>query len=90
MPPVKMCDVTECFFNKTKMCHAQAIQVGDDHPACDTFTPSSGHGGQAQLGQVGACKVTQCRFNSDLSCTAPGINVGYHESHADCKTFTPR
>ncbi len=90
MPPVKGCEVTECFFNQSKQCKANAIQVGDTHPQCDTFTPSGQHATPANNGMVGACKVSQCRYNQDLSCTAPGIIVGHHDVHADCKTYSPR
>ncbi|NLC59002.1 MAG: DUF1540 domain-containing protein [Armatimonadetes bacterium] len=90
MPPVSSCDVTECFFNQNQQCHANAIQVGGDHPQCDTFTLSQKHATPSAKGQVGACKVSECRFNSELSCRAPGIVVGYHQTHADCNTFTPR
>ncbi|MBI3945217.1 MAG: DUF1540 domain-containing protein [Armatimonadetes bacterium] len=90
MPQVRMCDVTECYYNQGQVCKALAINVGGSHPQCDTFTPSRQHGGPASIGQVGACKVTQCLYNSDMSCTAPGIDVSHHEQHADCSTYTTR
>ncbi|HOJ21268.1 MAG TPA: DUF1540 domain-containing protein, partial [Armatimonadota bacterium] len=43
MPPVKNCDVTECFYNQARKCHAGAINVGGSHPQCDTFTQSGTH-----------------------------------------------
>jgi len=90
MPPVKTCDMTECFYNQAQQCHACAINVGGSHPQCDTFTKSGDHSSPCDAGQVGACKVTQCKYNNDLMCSAPGIEVGHHLAHADCLTFEPR
>lgn len=90
MPEVKRCTVDECYYNQNQMCHANAIQVGSDHPECDTFIRLGDHGNPADMGKVGACHVTQCEYNSSLSCTANGIEVGRHAEHADCVTFEPR
>ncbi|MHB9003556.1 MAG: DUF1540 domain-containing protein, partial [Coriobacteriia bacterium] len=40
--PVVTCDVMECSYNKNECCCAPSIEVGDQHPACDTFTTSPG------------------------------------------------
>lgn len=88
---VNRCDMTECFYNIKNICHAQAINVGANHPTCDTFIAKSGHGGAMDMtGMVGSCKVDNCRYNKNLLCSAPGINVGHHEKHADCKTYAAR
>ncbi len=91
MPKVSKCDVAECFYNAKNICHAPAINVGRDHPACDTYIKDSRHGGAIDMtGSVGACKIGHCRYNKDLICSAQSINVGHHENHADCKTYTAR
>lgn len=92
IPQVMSCTVTECCYNDDSTCHAAAIQVGRDHPMCDTFSPQTGSScGAADLtGGVGACHVSACQFNSSLLCAAPGIVVGAHAGHADCQTFRQR
>lgn len=87
MPPVTQCEVANCFYNRNMACHAPAINVGGDHPSCDTFITNNSHIPGDQHSMVGACHVAQCRFNQELTCHANGILVGLHESHADCKTF---
>lgn len=43
MPPVTRCDVENCFYTRGLLqCHASAINVGGDHPGCDTFIPQAG------------------------------------------------
>ena len=90
MPPVSKCDVSQCFYNKDKACRAPAINVGRDHPACDTFITNGGHGGFNGTGSVGACHVDHCRFNQGLLCTAQAVSVGQHAGHADCATYERR
>lgn len=91
MPRVATCDMTECFFNIDETCHALAINVGTDHPACDTFIMGTAHGGVPKaLGGVGACKVESCHHNKGFLCSAPDITVGHHGGHADCKTYMAR
>jgi len=87
MPPVTKCEVTNCFYNRDMLCHAPAINVGGEHPMCDTFLPSANHIPGDQTSAVGACHVDQCRFNMDLTCHAAGILVASHNDHADCETF---
>jgi len=90
MPPVKMCDVLQCFYNREKMCHAPAINVGGSHPLCDTFLAAGNHIPRNEMSAVGACHVSQCRYNQELTCHADGINVVLHNDHADCGTFEQR
>ncbi|HEX2951811.1 MAG TPA: DUF1540 domain-containing protein [Armatimonadota bacterium] len=90
MPPVDKCDVENCFYNHDLQCHAQAINVGGDHPNCDTFIPMGNHIARSENGEVGACHVAQCKYNADLCCNAQGINVCHHTEHADCCTFEPK
>lgn len=91
IPPVVKCTVDQCFYNRSQMCHAPAINVGDGaHPACDTFIAQANHINRGENGLVGACHVAQCRYNADLTCHADGIVVDLHDMHADCDTFTPR
>lgn len=90
MPKISMCDMGECFYNANTVCHAPAINVGSDHPACDTFMKGSMHGGAMDMtGRVGACKVDHCRHNTNYLCSAPSISVGHHQTHADCQTYAP-
>lgn len=103
IPKVSQCDMTECGFNRERLCHAAGIQVGDalvsdrsagpsQDPRCDTFTVQAGarFGAPDLIAQIGACKVTSCVHNDALRCTAEGITVGHHGSHADCLTYSRR
>lgn len=87
VPPVSKCTVEQCFYNKSQMCHAPAINVGGSHPSCDTFISEGQHIDRMATGLVGACHVDQCRWNTNLTCHASGIEVGTHAEHADCNTF---
>jgi len=105
IPLVRLCEVSECGFNEANMCHAAAIQVGDEvavapagtqvalqDPRCDTYTRRPGaHFGAADLqARVGSCKMESCSHNQSLRCTAEAIIVSHHEDHADCKTYLRR
>lgn len=90
MPPVSKCEVDKCFYNHDLQCHAPAINVGGDHPLCDTFIPQATHIGRQESSAVGACHVSHCRYNTELTCNAQGIVVANHADHADCDTFDPR
>jgi len=90
MPPVKLCDVLQCFYNKEQQCNAPAINVGGSHPTCDTFLESANHIARDGQSMVGACHVSQCRYNQDLLCRADSIHVALHTNHADCVTYEPR
>ncbi len=88
---VKKCEVTRCCFNKDTVCHAHAIQVGDDKPLCDTFSPIGVQCGMPdEKAEVGACKVSMCKFNRSLICQAPGITVSWKENTAECVTYEPK
>ncbi|HEY3377420.1 MAG TPA: DUF1540 domain-containing protein [Armatimonadota bacterium] len=89
IPPVNRCDVENCFYNTDLHCHAPAINVGGDHPNCDTFIAKGTHIPRNEMSIVGACHVDQCRWNADLTCHASGIVVQHHTDHADCGTFEP-
>ncbi len=93
MPKVLDCNMTDCSYNKDKICHALAITVGDAAcPACDTYAKMMKKGGAMDTtGSVGACKVENCKLNQSLECTAMnGIHVAQHSGHPDCSTFSPR
>jgi len=90
MPPVKKCEVENCYYNRNLNCHAPAINVGGEHPMCDTFLATGSHIDRAGSSAVGACHVDECKFNQSLTCHADGILVAMHNDHADCETFTPR
>lgn len=87
---VATCQVTECSYNDTEMCHAPQIKVGDGHPQCDTFTTSQVQQRQMDMSSVNTCGVTDCSFNEARMCDAPGITVMHHTAHADCGTYRPR
>lgn len=89
MPVISRCEENGCFYNHDDACHAPAINVGGNHPRCDTFAPSANHIGRKPAGRVGACHVAECRHNSELTCTAQAIVVGRHQDHPDCITFDP-
>ncbi len=90
MPIISECAVTECSYNKSKVCHAMAITVGDgSHPSCDTFFNVAKKGGVDDMaGTVGACKAHDCKYNDAFECSAPNIRVGAHANHADCQTYS--
>jgi hypothetical protein len=87
MPPVTECDVENCFYNRNKLCHAAAINIGGEHPNCDTFVSEPDHTRRNEGSMVGACHVTHCRFNNQMLCQASSIHVAPHSGHADCATF---
>ncbi|MDD5457700.1 MAG: DUF1540 domain-containing protein [Candidatus Margulisbacteria bacterium] len=86
------CEVTECAYNKEKMCCTPAITIGDgDCPMCDTSFITKNKGGFDDVsGSVGACKVGSCAYNSAFECIAPGIHVQMHKKHAECGTYMAR
>jgi hypothetical protein len=91
MPIVSSCEVTSCFYNESRMCHAPAINVGSSHPSCDAFMDDGGrHIARKETGMVGACHISECRFNDQLTCGAAQIVVLGHSGHADCGTYQPR
>lgn len=87
---VTRCIVTECGFNSDMECRAPGVQVGDMHPACDTFTTMGGS--EIELAgpnpDVVTCKAVDCEYNLDMDCNAQqGILVDRHSDHADCATY---
>jgi hypothetical protein len=91
MPKIQNCETQKCSYNSDMQCHAAAITVGGNHPACDTFMAGPEKGGSMDsIGSVGACKVKDCRFNQSLECSAPKISVATHSDHADCMTYKLR
>lgn len=89
---VDKCEVASCCFNRDNVCHAQAIQVGDDEPRCDTYSS----GGRGKCGfteyqaEIGACKTASCEFNDKLMCDAPSVKVGWCGDTAECMTYRKR
>ncbi|HEY3374262.1 MAG TPA: DUF1540 domain-containing protein [Candidatus Aquicultor sp.] len=84
---VLTCTVTECTFNQSEACHAPNINVGQTHPACDTFTTSDVQPVDQGMPDIAVCNVSVCEFNQSNDCKAPGITVAHHSNHADCLTF---
>lgn len=85
---VLTCTVADCSYNKMLECWAPDIQVGEDHPRCDTFTSQTVPLADAAA-VVGWCGVSECGFNAGSHCGARGITVDHHSQHADCVTFRP-
>ncbi|MBW8001873.1 MAG: DUF1540 domain-containing protein [Planctomycetes bacterium] len=86
---VKKCEVADCAYNASEICHAIAVTIGDSsNPKCDTYCLSAVQGGDIEcMANVGACKVAACKFNMSLECQADEICVGYKENEPDCLTF---
>lgn len=88
---VVTCTVLECSYNQQEFCCANKIEVGADHPACDTFTTDGPQSSIPQgLSQVATCHVEDCSFNRSEDCQAPGITVTQHSNHADCLSYRPQ
>jgi hypothetical protein len=83
---VLTCLAEDCSYNCREVCCAPAVEIGAEHPACDTFTTGSVPVGAGEPG-VQDCKVMDCHFNNAESCTASGITMITHSGHADCATF---
>ena len=83
---VMTCLAEDCSWNCRDECCAPSVEIGDDHPRCDTFTT----GAVTPLDEMAAvqdCKVMDCHFNSDMACGAAGITLSTHSEHADCMTY---
>ncbi len=85
-PHVMTCLAEACSWNCEDQCCAPSIEVGADHPQCDTFTTEPREP-QDVMASVSDCKVADCHFNHEMSCGAAGITLGVHSDHADCMTF---
>ncbi len=83
---VLTCLAEDCSYNCRDECCAPPVEVGSDHPRCDTFTT-----GEVSIGMgepaVMDCKVTDCHYNSQMACDAPGVTMIGHSGHADCGTY---
>lgn len=88
MPLISSCSVSDCAYNKDKMCNARAITVGDQqHPRCDTFFKGDTHVSHTRKeAGVGACKVSSCKHNEDFECMADKISVAMSNNEVRCKT----
>lgn len=87
--PVLTCQKTDCSYNMDECCYAGGIQVGDNHPQCDTYTRQQVQATQ-EMAVVSQCMVDQCHFNNAQTCHAAGITVAEHTGHADCYTMRPQ
>jgi hypothetical protein len=83
---VMTCLAERCSWNCMDECCAPKIEIGADHPACDTFTTGSVHPMDVNA-EVEDCKVTDCHFNNAMACSAAGITLSTHSGHADCMTY---
>jgi hypothetical protein len=86
---VLTCTVADCTFNNSLECWAPKIQIGEDHPRCDTYTRQPDVFLADTAAVVSWCGVTDCGFNEGAHCGARGITVDQHSKHADCATFRP-
>ena len=83
---VMTCRAEDCSYNCRDECCAPAIEVGSDHPKCDTFTT-----GEVPIAErpatVHDCLVSECHFNRRMACSAAGVTLSTHSGHADCMTY---
>ena len=83
---VMTCLAEDCSYNCRDECCAPSIEVGDEHPRCDTFTT-----GEVSVADDAAsvedCKVMDCHFNNRMECSAAGVTLSTHSGHADCLTY---
>lgn len=85
-PHVMTCHAGACSWNCDDQCCSPTVEIGAEHPRCDTFTTAHQSPGDI-LASVMDCKVTDCHFNHDMACGASGITLDVHQGHADCATF---
>jgi hypothetical protein len=83
---VLTCLAVDCSYNREDICCAAGIEVGDEHPSCDTYTTGSVDI-QDSDPDIRDCKVMECHFNRSEACTAGGITLITHSGHADCATY---
>lgn len=83
---VMTCMAENCSWNTNEECCAPSIEVGSDHPRCDTFTTAPVDP-KNRMAPVQDCRITDCHFNSDMACGAAGITLDTHSDHADCLTY---
>jgi hypothetical protein len=83
---VMTCLAEECSWNCRDECCAPAVEIGDDHPKCDTFTTGE-VSPLSDMAPVQECLVSDCHFNHGRSCGAAGITLDIHSTHADCLTY---
>jgi len=39
-------------------------------------------------GHVSMCTASDCLYNESSKCMADGVIISYHQTHADCNTYT--
>ena len=83
---VLTCSAQDCSYNDDRCCCAPMIEVGSDHPMCDTYTRDSVERSSIEP-EISRCSIQDCSFNSSQSCHAPAVTVMSHADHADCGTF---
>lgn len=83
---VLTCLAEDCSYNCRDECCAPVIEVGSEHPACDTFTTGAVEEAAGEP-QISKCDVGQCHYNHDSLCGAAGVTMLAHSGHADCATF---
>jgi hypothetical protein len=90
MTGIGKCDMSNCAYNMSDMCHTLGITVGS-HAECNTYTHRSEQGGFMEVeGGIGACMASDCSYNKSLECTASGVEISNHQRHADCQTYNPK
>ncbi len=83
---VMTCLAESCSWNCDDQCCAPSIEVGAEHPRCDTYTTAPADPLDT-MAMVQDCKVAGCHFNRNMACEASGITLNVHSGHADCLTF---
>ena len=83
---VMTCLAESCSWNCREECCAPSIEIGADHPRCDTYTTGMVLPAD-EMASIQDCKVADCHFNHDMACGAAGITLSIHSEHADCMTY---
>jgi hypothetical protein len=83
---VLTCLAEDCSYNCRDECCAPQVEIGEDHPKCDTFTTGEVRVREGEP-RIQDCMVADCHYNSEMACHAAGITLSAHSDHADCATF---
>ncbi len=83
---VLTCSAADCSYNDDRCCSAPAIEVGSDHPMCDTYTTAPVQRAAIEPA-ISDCSIGECAFNTAHACHAAAVTMMPHAGHADCGTF---
>lgn len=83
---VLTCLAETCSYNCRDECCAPRVEIGDEHPQCDTYTTGAVEIMDGEP-SIMDCKVVRCHYNDQMQCHASGITLATHQGHGDCVTF---